>query len=93
MHRAKDESDRGNAPNRPLFRAVDCQNDGQSTHGHGLGGYRSAYHETVQLFEIPYRPSVSPAELHQLINLIESQAKARNPELFSSHVTHMLHQQ
>lgn len=49
--------------------------------------------ETVQLFEIPCRPSVSPAGLYQLINLIESQAKARNPELFSSHVTHMLHQQ
>lgn len=53
----------------------------------------SLTNETVQLFEIPCRPSVSPAELYQLINLIESQAKARNPELFSSHVTHLLHQQ
>ncbi|WP_419203938.1 hypothetical protein [Pseudomonas argentinensis] len=48
---------------------------------------------SVRLFGIPCRPSVTPAELYQLINLIESQAKARNSELFSAHVVHKLQQQ
>lgn len=49
--------------------------------------------ESVRLFEIPCRPSVTPAELYQLINLIESQAKARNSALFSAHLTHQMHHQ
>lgn len=42
--------------------------------------------ETAKLLEIPCRSSMTAAELYQLINLIENQAKARNFELFHGHV-------
>ncbi|UQY33489.1 DUF1652 domain-containing protein [Pseudomonas fulva] len=48
--------------------------------------------ESVTLQAIPCRRMISPAELFQLINLIESQAEARMPSVFSSHFVNKLHQ-
>lgn len=49
--------------------------------------------ETVLLMDIPCRESMTTGGLYQLINLIESQAKARNPELFNRHVVNKLYPQ
>lgn len=46
--------------------------------------------EAVDLRGIPYRRSMTAAELYQLINLIEGRAQARNFELFSAHAVNKL---
>lgn len=46
--------------------------------------------ESVQLFDIPCRQAVTTVQLYQLLNLIETQAKARQPGLFSTHVVNQL---
>lgn len=43
-------------------------------------------YDSVTLLDIPCRHAVTPAQLYQLINLIETQANARQPSLFSKHV-------
>ncbi|WP_070885780.1 DUF1652 domain-containing protein [Pseudomonas sp. D1-3] len=48
--------------------------------------------ESVTLQAIPCRRLISPAELFQLINLIESQAKARMSSLFATHFVNKLQQ-
>ncbi|MEQ9727233.1 DUF1652 domain-containing protein [Pseudomonas sp. WHRI 8822A] len=39
----------------------------------------------VTLFDIPCRNTLTPSQLIQLINLIETQVKNRNPDLFDTH--------
>lgn len=46
--------------------------------------------ESVTLIDIPCRHAVTTAQLYQLINLIETQAKARQPGLFSTHVVNQI---
>ena len=46
--------------------------------------------ESVTLFDIPCRQIVTTVQLYQLINLIETQAKARKPSLFSKHVVNQI---
>lgn len=46
--------------------------------------------ESVTLLDIPCRSTVTTVQLYQLINLIETQAKSRNAELFRSHVINLI---
>jgi len=48
--------------------------------------------ESVTLFDIPCRYAVTTAQLYQLINLIETQAKRHNPQLFRNHEWNQLQQ-
>lgn len=45
----------------------------------------------MNLFDIPCRNAMTTSPLYQLISLLETQAKNRNPDLFSVHVVNRLH--
>lgn len=47
---------------------------------------------TETLFDIPCRNTMTTPQLYQLINLIETRVKKRNPNLFSAHVVNRLQQ-
>lgn len=46
--------------------------------------------ESVTLLDIPCRHTVTPVQLYQLINLIETQVEARQPGLFSKHIVNRI---
>lgn len=47
--------------------------------------------ESVTLHGIPCSRAITPSQLFQLINLIETQAQARMPNLFTTHFVNNLH--
>lgn len=47
--------------------------------------------ESVTLHSIPSSRIITPTQLFQLINLIETQAQARMPNLFITHFVNNLH--